>query len=477
MANLDAVTVANNAVRLGLLTPEHVQQAWEQIDKRTAEALPFLLAMERKGYLTPWQSHKLLKEDRDGFFLGGHRILYKIASGSFGRVYRADDPRTGRIVAIKVLRRKWSENKNAVDLFIREGKLGMTLRHPGIVEIIAVGLDATSGQHYIIMEFVEGENLRQMMERRKKLEPIEALRILEDCTAGLAFAFARGVTHRDMKPSNILISTQGAAKLVDFGLAEVRAQVNEDIVVDRTVDYAGLEMATGVPPGDTRSDIFFLGCVAYQMFTGRFPLKLSRNAKVRMSADRFVHLKSIAREEVQQFQSIPRLVDNMMSLNAEQRFQTPSQVLEAVREVRREVDLKERPEERKAAEGPRTIFIVEKDARLQDVFRERFKEKGFRVLLAADPARALDRFRVQPYDLLIIDAGTTGENGLLIFERILKDAANEGLPCQGVLLLSDEQLSWKGKISPRPNQAVLIQPIKFKQLLHKAQEMLGMAVS
>src|SRR3989475_127831 len=106
MATVDADTVAQQAVRLGLLTSEQVQQVWDELGERGGEAEPFLRFLERKGHLTPWHSQKLLKGDPDGYFLGGYRILYKIASGSFGRVYRADDPRTGNVVAIKVLRRK-----------------------------------------------------------------------------------------------------------------------------------------------------------------------------------------------------------------------------------------------------------------------------------------------------------------------------------------------------------------------------------
>ena len=94
----------------------------------------------------------------------------KISSGSFGRVFRADDPRTGRVVAVKVLRRRWSEDQDKIDLFIREGKVGLTLKHPNIVEILAVNQDAATRQYYIVMEFVEGGNLREILQIRKKLE-------------------------------------------------------------------------------------------------------------------------------------------------------------------------------------------------------------------------------------------------------------------------------------------------------------------
>src|SRR6202040_1437559 len=103
------------------------------------------------------------KQEKDGYFLGGFRLLYKIASGTFGRVYRADDPRSGRIVAIKVLRRKWSDDKHNIDQFEREGRGGITLRPPNIVEIIAVNRDVASRQYFIVMDFVEGGNLKDFL--------------------------------------------------------------------------------------------------------------------------------------------------------------------------------------------------------------------------------------------------------------------------------------------------------------------------
>ncbi|MCI0380478.1 MAG: protein kinase [Gemmataceae bacterium] len=469
MAEMDAAAMADFAVRASVLTPEQVQEAWMEFGERGGDVERFLRFMERKGYLTPWQSDKLQKQHFDGYFLGGYRILYKIASGSFGRVYRAEDPRTGRIVAIKVLRRKWSEDKHSIELFEREGRVGMQLRHPNIVEILAINRDVVSKQYYIVMEFVEGSNLRDFLNIRKKLEPSEALRILEEITAGLQYALSKGLTHRDMKLTNILITSQGGtAKLVDFGLAGVYGtRDSEGVHIDRTVDYAGLEKLTNVAQGDTRSDLFFMGCVAYQMLTGRPPLELTRNARERMSRERFLNVPPIEPSEVNGPPSVFRLVNTMMSLNPMERFQTPSQLLDAIREVRQEVDSLT-GKDKKA--GPRTLFLVEKDVRLQNVLRDKFKEQGFRVLLSVDPQRALDRFRLQPFDYLIVDAGTTGEESVMIFERIMLDAQKLRVACGGVLMLNEDQNDLARRVLERPNQAVLVQPIKFKQLMRALEE-------
>src|SRR4051812_50037143 len=143
------------AVRLGLVSEDQVRECLIELDDNKAPADALLRLLERKSHLTPWQAKKLLKGETDGYFLGGYRLLYKIASGSFGRVYRGDDPRPGQVVAVKILRNKWSQDKQKVDLFLREGKLGMTIRHGNIVNVLAVSQDPKTLQYFIVMEFVE----------------------------------------------------------------------------------------------------------------------------------------------------------------------------------------------------------------------------------------------------------------------------------------------------------------------------------
>jgi CheY-like chemotaxis protein len=458
MPPLDATTLTQLAIKVGLLTQEQVQEAWDEAGPGDTDPEPLLRILERKGYLTPWQSYHLLKGDPDGYFLGGYRILYKVASGSFGRVFRAEDPATGRVVAIKVLRRRWSEDPQRIELFDREGKLGLSLRHPNIVEILAVNRDPATSQYYIVMEFIEGGNLREILQIRKKLAPAEALRILEDATQGLVYAYSRGMSHRDMKLTNILISSQGEAKLVDFGLAKIYAgaAIKGEEKVERTVDYAGLEKATGVKQGDVRSDIYFLGCVLYEILTGRSPLVTTRDRHQRMQKHRFDSAPPMRPEEVNGPPSLFRLVETMMSLNPQHRYQTPSQLLDAIRAVRLELGSKVTHE----ADGnrPRYVFVAERDEHLQDKLREKLKEMGYRVLIAGDPTRALDRFRQQPFDALVVDAGSTDEDGLLVFDRIMDDAARQNVPCAGILVLNPEQAEWKSRVHERSSVAIFVRP-------------------
>jgi len=473
MENLDTPAAAQLLVRLGLVTEEQLIEAYEEVDPRGADPEPLLRFLERKGYLTPWQSQKVLKRDPDGYFLGGYRILYKIASGSFGRVFRADDMRTGRVVAIKVLRRRWSEDPQRIEFFEREGRVGMSLRHPNIVEMLAVNRDPASGQYYMVMEFVEGGNLREILAIRKKLEPAEALRLIEDAASGLAYAYSRGVTHRDVKLTNILISSQGAAKLVDFGLAKIYSslEVKNSERIERTVDYAGLEKATNVKTGDVRSDIYFLGCVLYEALTGRPPLQVTRDRFARMQRQRFDNVTAMKREEVNAPTSVFTLVETMMSLDPQRRYQTPSQLLDAIKGARKDLEGKNEVGGNNHVGSVRSIFVAEADVKLQDKIREKFKELGYRVLLAADPVRALDRFRTQPFDAFVLDARTVGEEGLPVFERIMKEADRRELRCAGIILLGEDQTRWSERLGTRANVAVMTHPITLNQLSRKVNEL------
>jgi tRNA A-37 threonylcarbamoyl transferase component Bud32/CheY-like chemotaxis protein len=473
MPDQDAKSLGQDLLRIKLITEPQMMEALDACGARP-EIESLLLYLERKGYITPWQSSKILKGDREGFILGGYRLLYKIQSGSFGRVFRGVDEGTGRVVAVKVLRRRWSDDQQRIELFQREARVGMSLHHPNIVEILAMNRDKSAGQYYIVMEFVEGGNLREILAIRKKFEPLEAIKLVEEAANGLAFAHSRGVTHRDMKLTNILVASSGTAKLVDFGLAKIFSAMagSDEEKVERTVDYAGLERGTGVPAGDMRSDIYFLGAVLYEILAGRPPLDMTREKHARMAKQRFDAVKPLGRDEANGPPSLFRLVETMMELEPQLRYQTAPQLLEAIRSVRRELEAQASGQGRT---GPRGVFVVESDQRLQDAIRDKFKGLGYRVFIAADPARAYDRFRQNPYDGLVVDARTTGEDGLLYFDKIATEADRQGISCGAVLILAHEQADWAARVKRRPNVLILTDgaehSVKMGQLIKAVQKL------
>ncbi|HEY8504541.1 MAG TPA: serine/threonine-protein kinase [Gemmataceae bacterium] len=474
MSDLGAAGLGQLALRLNLIDEVQLQDALAELDSRSDPPEALLRVLQRKGWVTGYQAGKLMRGETEGYFLGGYRLLYKIASGTFGRVFRADDPRTGAVVAVKVLRRRWLDDKYKVELFEREGKVGLSLRQPNIVEVLAVNRDPVTGQYYIVMEFVEGGNLRDILIRRKKLEVPEALRILEEAAAGLSYAYSKGFTHRDIKQTNILLSVQGVAKLVDFGLAEIAAGADlsdpNDTEIARTVDYAGLERATGVKQGDVRSDIYFLGWVFYEMVTGRRLVPSTRDRTARMARQRFEVLEKVRRDAAGELPPmVLSLIEKMVALEPSARFQTPSQLLEAVQTIHREITGGGHGAER--VTGPRTVFVVEGKEHLMDAFREKLKELGYRVLLSFDPNRAAERFDQSPYHGLILDAGTVGQEGLAVFDRVMQDAELKGFRCGGIVILAKNQAHWADQVRPRRNVAVLVQPVTMKQLCQKLQEL------
>ena len=483
--NLDASGIAQLALRLGLVGTDQVRDCLDELGDKAAPAADLIRLMERKRYLTPWQGGKLLKGDTDGYVLGGYRLLYKIASGSFGRVYRGDEPRTGQVVAVKVLRNKWTMDKQKIELFQREGKLGLTIRHPNIVSVLAVNQDAKTGQYFIVMEFIEGGNLRDLLVARKKLGADESLRIMEECAQGLAYSHARGLTHRDIKPTNILIGVaSGQAKLVDFGLAEIsvnssvhlqrQEDKDDDVAVDRTVDYAGLEKATNQKPGDVRSDIYFLGSVLYECLTGAALMAVTKDRQVRMQARRYMDVEDTLRKNGPALgvpPSLMRLLGKMVAFEPAQRFQTPAQLVDAIQACR--ADLTAGAAESRVPIGPKTLFVVESNPKLQDAFREKFKASGYRVLLSIDPGQAVKRYQQQAYHAVIIDARTVGRDGVTAYNDVLRAADAAGLEVGVILLLGADQANWKGQARAHARGAVLLEPpgISMKQLLRKLDEL------
>src|SRR5438105_5612906 len=186
MADLNAIGLAQALIRLRLIRDDQLWEFRNEDGQLDMSAEDLLRTLERKGILTPWQTHKIVRGDTDGFFLGSYRILYKVGSGTYGRVFRAEDPESGTVVAIKVLRNRWESDEHTIELFEREAKVGMTLQHPNIVTILNFGQSKATHQYYFVMEFVEGGNLRDFLAIRKKMSPADALKIMEDATNGLA---------------------------------------------------------------------------------------------------------------------------------------------------------------------------------------------------------------------------------------------------------------------------------------------------
>jgi serine/threonine protein kinase/ABC-type transport system substrate-binding protein len=209
-----------------------------------------------------------------------YRIIDRIGKGGMGEVFKAEDQKLGRTVAVKVLPASSTEDPKAKRRFLQEARAASALNHPNIVTIYSI--EETEGFDFIVMEYVEGETLKSVIERGA-LETSRLTDLGVQIAEGLAAAHAAGFIHRDIKPANILVTPRGQAKILDFGLAKLVQVTDENLSAENTLSrltqagmlvgtiaYMSPEQTRGEPL-DARTDIFSLGCVLYEAATGKVP--------------------------------------------------------------------------------------------------------------------------------------------------------------------------------------------------------------
>ena len=197
-----------------------------------------------------------------------YEIVSKVGAGGMSDVYKAKDHILGRFVAIKVLKQEFSEDRNFVTKFRTEAQSAAGLEHPNIVNIYDVGSE--EGLHYIVMEYVEGITLKTYIEKKGQLTFKESVSIAIQVSRGIEAAHNKNIIHRDIKPQNIIISTEGKVKVTDFGIARAATSNTISSDVMGSVHYASPEQARNGFV-DNRSDIYSMGILMYEMVTGRVP--------------------------------------------------------------------------------------------------------------------------------------------------------------------------------------------------------------
>lgn len=325
MTEIDAQTFLDQASLIGLITRNQAQEARAEAADGSVDSVARVLL--RRDVLTAWQVERLKKGDLNGFDYGGCKVLFHIAEGTFARVYRGRRMEGNQSVAIKVLRHRFVADAGAVARFNQEAESGLRLIHPNIVRIYEYG--ERDKKYFMIMEFVEGSNLRDFLRIRGKLSPAEALPLIVGLAQGLKYSLEQGVTHRDLKATNILIASNGQAKLVDFGLATIDDERKMAAAHgQRTVDYSALERTCGSPKGDKRSDIFFLGCVFYQMLTGQLPLpEVETDDPLKKMLKRGINsIKPLSEQRHAPDPELTEIIEKMMKVDLRQRYNTMAEV-------------------------------------------------------------------------------------------------------------------------------------------------------
>ncbi len=301
------------------------------------------------GVLTRYQAERLLAGQSSGFHFGPYRILEQVGKGGMGRVYKAEHRTMRRVVALKLLGNATLKTERAVQLFLHEIRAVAVLQHPNIV--CAYDANVINGRHYLVLEYVDGPNLDQLVRRGGPLPVGLACDYMRQAANGLEFAHGLGMVHRDIKPANILVQRQGQGgagspgliKISDFGLARLAAPApchpgmdaspatifTRDNTVMGTPDYLSPEQSRDLHQTDIRSDLYSLGCTFYFLLTGQVPYPGGT------ALEKLIRHATESPKPVPDFRDdvpaeVIAVLERLMAKKPEDRFQAPAELAAAL---------------------------------------------------------------------------------------------------------------------------------------------------
>lgn len=337
--NLDTI-IGKIVVDQGFATNDEVQQCLEQAKSLSqdgsAKSLTALLV--ENEYITKRQLDRIRTQaeaERSGQQIPGFKILSKLGAGAMATVFKAKQLSLDRLVAIKVLPRKYSENKQFIERFYAEGRAAAQLNHPNIVQAYDVG--QAGEYHYFVMEFVDGRTVYDDIVKLKRYPENDAIDVVIQMAEALGHAHAKGLVHRDVKPKNIMLTKEGVAKLADMGLARA--------ITDKEAAEAEAGKAFGTPyyisPEQIRgevkigppSDIYSLGATLYHMVTGSVPFD-GKNPSAVMHKHLKAELTPPDQVNPKLSSGVSEVIEMMMAKSPRDRYQSCADLLVDLRAVR-----------------------------------------------------------------------------------------------------------------------------------------------
>jgi molecular chaperone DnaK len=288
----------------------------------------------RRGRLTRYQAGCIASGRPKGLVLGKYVIQDKIGEGGMGQVFVAEHRRMKRPVVVKILPAAATESERSIRRFQREVEAAAQLHHPNIVT--AFDADEQDGIHFLVMEYVEGHPLGELVAREGPLPLEKAITCAIQAAQGLEYAHSKGIVHRDIKPGNLLLDHAGVVKILDMGLARFddgRATVSSEgesltqqNQIVGTVEYMSPEQVDNSSTVDGRSDIYSLGCTLFRLLTDRPPYQSDSVVKI-LLAHRLEPIPSLAHERPDAPARLDQILQRMMAKNPEERYQTATELI------------------------------------------------------------------------------------------------------------------------------------------------------
>jgi predicted Ser/Thr protein kinase len=316
----------------GILTPEVLAEFAQDVAPK-ADATPLANRLVKAGRLSAFQAKYIYGGKAKSLLLGPYVVLDVLGKGGMGYVYKAEHRKMRRVVALKVIARAALQSPDAVRRFEREVQAAARLEHPNIVTAFDAG--EASGTHYLVMQYVEGRNLSEVV---KELGPQPLGRTVDwilQAARGLAFAHEQGVIHRDIKPGNLLVDSRGTVKILDMGLARLenldadQDQLTGTGQIMGTVDYMAPEQAVDTRQADARADIYSLGVTLWYLLTAR-PLFAGDTAMNKMMAHMQTPVPPLASERGHVPPAVEAAFQRMVAKRPVDRFQSMREVIAAL---------------------------------------------------------------------------------------------------------------------------------------------------